>query len=275
MKMKKILSAVLAGVLCLTAMTACSSAQSLESIKKAGKITVYTNAAFMPFEYIKDGKPAGVDMDIAQAIADDIGVELEIKDVEFSSVLAAISSGKASFGASGLSVKPERQKEMDFSNPYVTTVQYIIVPEATEISVFEDLAGKNIGVQDGTTGYFYVSEAINGTDDEDTKEHTKGVLEGSGATVKPYTNAMAATQDMLAGRLDAVVIDKLPAEAIVKNNTGIKCLEMIYADGSKTTEQYALAVPKGSDELLKQINKTIDRLIEEGKIDEWLVAHSE
>ena len=274
MKTKKIIAAVLSSVMCLTALTACGgSKQSLSAIKKAGTITMYTNAAFPPFES-KDGeKVVGVDADIAAEIAKDIGVKLEIKDVEFTSALTAISTGKGSFAAAGISVTAERKKSMDFSEPYVTSVQYIIVPEATEVKVFEDLKGLTIGTQTGTTGDFLVMDQVDGSED-DSGNAVKGVIQDTGATYKQYTSGMNAVQDMQAGRIDAVVIDKMPAEAMVAKNKGLKCLELVYADGTKTEEQYAIAVQKGNKELLDQINKTIDRLVKEGKIEEYIVEHS-
>lgn len=275
MKIKSILAAALAGAMCLSAFTACGSSntQSLDAIKKAGTISMYTNAAFPPFEYIGDNEVVGVDVDIATEIAKDIGVTLEIKDVEFSSALAAVSTGKGSFAAAGISVTEERKKEMDFSKSYVTSVQYIIVPEATEVTVLEDLAGKKIGVQTGTTGEFIVTDEVNGYKDDSDKD-VKGVLQDTNTTFSGYGNAMSASQDILAGRIDAVIIDKMPAESIVANSKGLKCLEVVYADGTKTSEEYAIAVKKGNTELLEQINKTIDRLISEGKIDEFIIAHS-
>lgn len=274
MKTKKIIAAVLSSVMCLTALTACGgSKQSLSAIKKAGTITMYTNAAFPPFES-KDGeKVVGVDADIAAEIAKDIGVKLEIKDVEFTSALTAISTGKGSFAAAGISVTAERKKSMDFSEPYVTSVQYIIVPEATEVKVFEDLKGLTIGTQTGTTGDFLVMDQVDGSED-DSGNAVKGVIQDTGASYKQYTSGMNAVQDMQAGRIDAVVIDKMPAEAMVAKNKGLKCLELVYADGTKTEEQYAIAVQKGNKELLDQINKTIDRLVKEGKIEEYIVEHS-
>ena len=275
MKMKKILSVALASMLCVAAFTACGSSnkQSLDSIKKAGKITMYTNAAFPPFEYRNGSEVAGVDVDIANEIAKDIGVKLEIQDVEFTSALAAVSTGKGSFAAAGISVTPERQKEMDFSDSYVTSVQYIIVPKDAEIKNFEDLAGKKMGTQTGTTGDFIVIDEVDGYKD-DSGNKVKGVLQDTGASYKGYSSAMNAVQDMQAGRLDAVIIDKMPAQSIVANNADLKCLELVYADGGKTEEQYAIAVQKGNKELLDQINKTIDRLVKEGKIDEFVVNHS-
>lgn len=277
MKLKKIIAAILGCAVCLSAFTACGgNSQSLSAIKKSGKMVMYTNAAFPPFEY-KDSAGingvSGVDVDIAKEIAKDIGVELEIQDIEFTSALAAVQNGKGAVAIAGISVKPEREKVLDFSIPYVTSVQYIIVPKDAEVSTIEDLAGKAIGVQTGTTGDYIVSDEVNGSKDDEGNAVT-GVLQDSGATVKGYTSAMNAAQDIQAGRLDAVVIDKMPAESICNNNPDLKCLELVYADGTKTNEEYAIAVQKGNKELLDQVNKTIQRLIDEGKIDEYIINHT-
>lgn len=279
MKFNKIFATVLSVVCLTTVFTACGSSnpQSLETIKKSGKIVMYTNATFPPFEY-KDSSGvngvAGVDADISQEIANDIGVKLEIKDIEFTSALAAVQNGKGAFAAAGISIKPEREKILDFSIPYVTSVQYIITKKDLNVNVLEDLKGKKIGVQTGTTGDYIISDEINGYKDDNDKAVT-GVLQNSGATVSGYTSGINAAQDIATGRLDAVVIDKMPAENIVKNNPDLKCIELVYADGTKTAEEYAIAVQKGNTELLDQINKTLKRLIDEGKIDEFIIKHSQ
>ena len=133
-----------------------------------------------------------------------------------------------------------------------------------------DLAGKKVGVQLGTTGDFMITDAVDGTEDEETGEHVKGVLEGTGAEYKAYANAIEASQDMMNGRIDAVIIDKLPEESIVKNNTGLKCVEITDAE----PESYGICVAKGNESLLKAINEVLQTLIDEGKIDSYVVAHS-
>lgn len=275
--MKKMIAAVLAAAMCAMTFAGCSNAasnQSVDAIKKAGKITMATNAEFPPFEYLKDNQPSGVDVDIANELAKDLGVELEIVDGAFDAVIPSVQSGKVSFGAAGLSITPERQEQVDFSVEYVTSVQYIILPQDSEIKTVEDLAGKRIGVQLGTTGDMLISEEINGKEDEDTGEHIKGVLEGTGAEIVQAKNAIDATQDLVNGRLDAVVIDKLPAESISAQQPTTKAIELVYADGSNAEDHYAFCVAKGNDSLLEAINNTLQRLMDEGKIDEFIVNHS-
>ena len=246
-----------------------AQSQSLDAIKEAGEIVMFTNAEFPPFEYRDDNNEiAGVDVDIANEIANDIGVELVIEDVHFHSIVTSVQSGKAAFGAAGMTITDERKENVDFSIEYVTSKQYVILPEGTTISTIEDLDGMNIGVQTGTTGDFIIGDAINGTDDAEPLIPN--------ATSNGYTSAILAAQDLLSGRLDAVVIDRLPAEniATVNADAGLTTTELLYADGSDTTEEYAICVQKGNTELLEAINATLQRLIDEGKIDEFLVNHT-
>lgn len=251
-----------------------SAGSAVEAIKERGELVMYTNAAFPPFEYLSDetSEPVGVDVDIAQAVADELGVELVVEDVDFDSIVPSIQSGKGDIGAAGMTVTPERLEQVDFSDTYATSVQYIIVPEATEVETVEDLAGMVIGVQQGTTGDMLIADEINGYENDEGEQVT-GVLQDSGAEEVQYKSALEAAQDMLNGRVDAVVIDKMPAESIVANNEGLKCLELVYADGSKTDESYGICVAKGSD-LVDVINDVIKQLQDEGKIDEFIVNHS-
>lgn len=283
--MKKVLSILIISCLAL-ALCACGgettddtatddtatkeSSQSLDAIKAAGEIVMFTNAEFPPFEYRGDNSEVtGVDVDIAKAIAEDIGVELVIEDVNFDSIVASVQSGKAAFGAAGMTVTEEREQQVDFSVKYISSKQYVILPEGVTIENIEDLNGKAIGVQSGTTGDIIITDAINGTDEDEP------IIPDS--EVKGYTSAILAAQDLISGRLDAVVIDKLPAENIAAANSdaGFTAVELMYADGSDTTEEYAICVQKDNTELLDSINATLQRLMDEGVIDEFVVKHSE
>lgn len=268
MKTKKIISVLLVVALMMSALvlTSCE--------KEEDVLTVYTNAEFPPFEYLADNKPVGVDMQIAQAIADEMGKKLVIKNVKFDTILSSISSGKGDLGIAGITVTPERAESVDFSVNYATSTQYIVMKKDAEIKTIEDLAGLKIGVQLGTTGDFIISDEISGTEDEETGEHIKGVLEGTGATVTQYNSAADAAVNMDSGKVDVVVIDMLPAEIVAGQYDNFKAIELVYADGSKTDESYAVAVKKGNKELLDTVNKVINRLIEEGKIDKWVVEHT-
>lgn len=279
MKSRKFISLLLIVALMISAfaLTSCKVKDSSENSNKdsAKKVlTVYTNAEFPPFEYLADNKPVGVDMQIAQAIADELGMELSIQNVKFDTILTSISSGKGDLGIAGITVTPERAESVDFSNNYATSTQYILYKDGASITTIEDLAGLKIGVQLGTTGDFIISDEINGVDDEETGEHTKGVLEGTGATVTQYNSAADAAVNMNTGKVDVVVIDKLPAEIVASQYNNFKTIELVYADGSKTDESYAVAVKKGNKELLEAVNKVIDRLIDDGSIDKWIIEHT-
>ncbi|MBE6642411.1 MAG: transporter substrate-binding domain-containing protein [Ruminococcaceae bacterium] len=275
--MKKIIALLFVLALSLTLLVGCGgsdeSLSKVEQIKKDGKLVIYTNAEFPPFEYIAGGKPTGVDIDICQAIADELGVKLEVKDVEFDSIVASVKSGKADLGAAGITVTTERQEEVDFTISYTTSKQYVILPESVEYKDITTLKNMKIGVQLGTTGDFVITDEINGYEGDDG-EKVQGVLEGSGASVTQYPNANVAAVQLTSGKIDAVVIDKLPAELIAKNNEGLKAYELVYEDGSNTEESYAICVAKGNEDLVEVCNKVIQKLLDEGKIDEFIIKHS-
>lgn len=275
--MKKIIALVLTLVMASALLIGCSNAadmQSLESIKNKGELVVYTNAEFPPFEYLADGKPVGVDMDIAKAIADEIGVELKIENVKFDTIISSVQSGKAAMGAAGITVTDERKESVDFSIEYTTSTQYVILPADKTFTNINDLKGLKIGVQLGTTGDFIISDEINGYEG-DNGEAVKGVLQDTGATVTAYNNANLAAEALKSGKIDAVVVDKLPAQLIAQNSDGkLAASELVYEDGSNTEESYAICVAKGNDTLLEVVNKVIKDLLDQGKIDEYIVTHS-
>lgn len=284
--MKKYLSLLLAaGLFCSAMLTGCAGTakdssdatstagdSAVAAIKAAGKVVMYTNAAFPPFEYMQGEKVVGVDADIAAEIAAELGVELEIMNVEFDTIITSIQSGKGDFGAAGMTIKPERLEAVDFSISYITSKQYIITKSDSTVAKIEDLAGMKIGVQAGTTGYYIIKDEIDGTTD-DAGAAVKGVLQDTDAKVETFDNAIDATLALTTGKLDAVIIDKLPAENLVAANTGLKTIELVYADGSNTEEEYAICVQKGSD-LVDVINTVLQRLIDEGKIGEYVITHT-
>ena len=273
--MKKIISVLLVISMMFILFTGCSSGESAKpqddsnnnqqssgEVKEDDKaLIMYTNAEFAPFEYFEGEEIVGVDVDIAKEIAKDLGKELTVKHIDFDSLVPSLVKGKADFVAAGMTINPEREDEVDFSIPYVESVQNIISTKDAELKSMEDLSGKRIGVQRGTTGDTSVTDAINKED---------GDLYGSGAEVKTYSNALEASQDLLVGRIDAVVIDKLTAEEIVKNNTD----NLMTVEFGEISEHYGIAVVNGNTELLDSINKTLQRLIDEGKIEEFISNHS-
>jgi polar amino acid transport system substrate-binding protein len=274
--MKKVISILLMISMMFALFTGCSSGenskpqddgsnnqQSSGEVKEEDdkSLVMYTNAEFAPFEYFKGEEIVGVDVDIAKEIAKDLGKELTVKHTDFDSLVPSLVTGKADFVAAGMTINPEREDEVDFSIPYVESVQNIISAKDNELKSMEDLKGKKIGVQRGTTGDTSVTDAINKED---------GDLYGSGAEVKTYSSALEASQDLLVGRIDAVVIDKLTAEEIVKNNTD----NLMTVEFGEISEHYGIAVVNGNTELLDSINKTLQRLIDEGKIEEFISNHS-
>lgn len=254
MKTNKIIAIALVVMMAAAALVGCgggSSEQSaLDRIKEAGEITMLTNAAFPPFEYLgDDGNVAGVDVEIAQAIADEIGVELKVIDMDFDGIVNAIQTGKGDLGVAGMTATDERRKSVDFSVNYVDAAQCIVVKEDSDIKTAADLAGKNVGVQMGTTGDLYVTDETE-------------------AVVYRYKTAPDAGNELATGKLDAVVVDEMPAKEIVKANSGLKVL-----DEALTEEQYAVALKKGEDELAEVVNKVITELLESGQIDAWIEEH--
>ncbi len=229
--------------------SAASADVSVASIKAAGKIRMVTNAEFEPFEYKDGNEIVGIDPDIAQAIADKLGVELEITDIAFDSCVPSVTTGKADFAAAGMTVTEDRLKNVDFTDSYFNASQAIIVPVGSEITSREDLEGKTVGVQQGTTGDIYCTNE-DGSSDITVKE------------VKRYAKGMDAVSDLIGGRLDAVVIDNYPAEKFVSKNTD----KIQKLDEALTTEEYAIAVPKGSD-LKDSINEVIKDLTDSGELD--------
>ena len=210
----------------------------------AGKLTMSTNAAFPPYEMTTDsGDFEGIDIDVAAAIAEKLGLELQVDDMDFDAALLAAQSGKSDIVMAGVTVTDERQKVMDFSDTYAEGIQSIIVPEDSDIASADDLAGKIIGTQRGTTGYIYCTDDFG----EDS--------------VVAYDDGLTAVQALNNGQVDAVVIDNAPAKEFVAANPGLKILDTAYAQ-----EDYAIGVAKGNTELLNAINGALEELQADGTL---------
>ncbi|WP_298736515.1 transporter substrate-binding domain-containing protein [uncultured Subdoligranulum sp.] len=224
-----------------------------------GKLTMSTNAAFPPYEMTADdGSFEGIDVEVAQAIADKLGLELQIDDMDFDAALLAAQTGKSDMVMAGVTVTEERQTVMDFSNTYANGIQVVIVPEDSDIASIEDMTGKMIGVQRGTTGDLYCSDTVeNGGFGEEN--------------VTPYDNGLTAVQALLNGQVDCVVIDNAPAQEFVKANPGLKILDTEYAN-----EEYAIGVAKGNTQLLDAINGALEELEADGTlqsiVDKYITA---
>ncbi len=210
----------------------------------AGKLTMSTNAAFPPYEMTADdGSFEGIDIEVAGAIADKLGLELQVDDMDFDAALLAAQNGKSDMVMAGVTVTDERQKVMDFSDTYAEGIQSIIVPEDSDIASADDLADKMIGTQRGTTGYIYCTDDFG----EDN--------------VVAYDNGLTAVQALNNGQVDAVVIDNAPAKEFVAANPGLKILDTAYAQ-----EDYAIGVAKGNTQLLDAINGALEELQADGTL---------
>lgn len=264
--MKKTSIVIVATLLIVASLALCfagcgTKGKTPAEIKEAGVLIVATNAAFEPFEYLdENGKPTGWDMDIAQAFADLLGVKLEIRNMEFDSVLGAVASGTADIGMAGISYSESRDKTVDFSNGVFNSSQMIIVKsDNTDIEDAYDLEGKVVGAQRGTVG-----DLLAQLDPEWASDGEGGYILGKPADVKGFGTAVEAVQALAQGSLDAVILDKMPAEAIVDKMSGaVKILEKSVFD-----DEYAFAVAEGNAELQAWINDAIDTLKENGKWDE-------
>ena len=230
-----------------------AEATETEEAKDAagGKLIMATNAEFPPYEYHDGDAVVGIDAEIAKAIADELGMELEIEDIAFDSIIPEIVSGKADMGLAGMTVTEDRMQSVDFSNTYAKASQKIIVTEDSEIASPDDLKGVIVGVQLGTTGDIYVSD-----------------LEADGTTVERYNKGFEAVQALSQGKIDAVVIDGEPAKTFVAETEGLKIL-----DESFTDEEYAIAVKKGNTELLEKINGALKTLKDNGTLDEIVAKY--
>ena len=220
---------------------------------EAGKLTMATNATFPPYEMTTDaGEFEGIDIETAQAIADKLGLELQIDDMDFDAALLSVQQGKADIVMAGVTVTDERKAVMDFSDSYATGIQSIIVPEGSDIASPDDLAGKKIGTQRGTTGYIYCTDDF-----------------GEDAVVA-YDSGLTAVQALNNGQVDAVVIDNAPAQEYVAANPGLKVLETSYAE-----EDYAIGMAKGSS-LEDAVNTALEELKADGTlqsiVDKYITA---
>lgn len=278
MKMKKMISLIAVAAMALS-MAACGSKDAGSDAKapannsaaeetsapeeeankaEGGTLVMATNAAFPPYEYVEGDEIVGIDAEIAQAIANDLGMTLQIDDMDFDSIIPAVQGGKADMGVAGMTNTEERRQNVDFSDSYATGVQVIIVTEDSDIASPDDLEGKLIGVQQGTTGHIYCA---------DTPE--KG---GFGEeNVMAYPNGASAVEALKTGKVDCVVIDNEPAKAFVAANEGLKILDTEFV-----TEDYAIAISKDNPELLEQVNASLAKLKEDGTlqgiIDKYIKA---
>jgi len=247
--MKKILKplALLLAAALLLSFAACGTPKYTV---KEGTLTMATNAAFPPYEFYEGGKITGIDAEIAAAIADRLGLTLVIEDMEFDAIITSVQKGKADIGMAGMTVTPEREEAVSFTDSYALGVQVIIVREDSPITsvddLFEEGANYIIGVQRNTTGDIYTTEDIEN--------------EGLG-TIDRYSKGAEAVMALLTGKVDCVVIDNEPAKAFVAENPGLKILDTEYVE-----EMYAGAMSKKNITLYEAVNRELKELIADGTV---------
>ena len=229
-------------ILGLVFLTGCS--------RNENQLILVTEAGFAPYEYYENGKVVGVDIDIANEIANYIGKELVVKDIAFDSIINELNSGKADFAAAGMSITPERLQEVDFSIEYITSNQVVIVRKDSNITMNE-IDGKKIAVQLGNVADSYA---------------TKNYKNSKIVRQKKY---LTMVEDLKAGKVDLIIMDNLPAQEIIKANEGLKLLP-----GYLFSDSYGIAVKKGNTDLLNSINTVLEKLQSEGKIEEYIINHS-
>jgi len=248
MKVSKILALALAVIMALAMFTGCANTNTDVNLET---LTMGTNAAFPPYEFVDDNNNiVGIDAEIAAAVAEKLGMKLEIKDMAFDSLITAVDQGAVDIVLAGMTVTEERKESVNFTESYATGVQVVIVTEDSDIKSIDDLNGKKIGVQSGTTGDIYCSSSP-----EDGGYGEEAVAR--------YDNGALAVTALANKQVDCVVIDNEPAKEFVKANEGLKILETEFA-----VEDYAAAIAKSNTELLEKVNTAIAKLKAEGKIDE-------
>ncbi len=244
---KKIVSLALVVAMAVTMLCACGKKEAGGMTVADGVLTMATNAYFPPYEYYQGEDIVGIDAEIAEAVAEKLGLELKIEDMEFDSIITAVQTGKVDIGLAGLTVTEDRKKSVNFSDTYATGIQVIVVPEDSAIASVDDLSGKKIGVQLSTTGDIYAS----GDYGEDA--------------VEKYNKGADAIMALKQNKVDAVIIDNEPAKSFVEANEGLKILDTEYV-----TEDYAACINKENEELLTAVNKALAELKEDGTLQNIL-----
>lgn len=256
--MKKFLAVLLAALMICISFVACSSEKKSDDTNTdtdtQETLTMATNAEFPPYEYKEGDKVVGIDAEVAQAIADKLGMKLEIVDTKFDAIIPGVQSGKYDMGMAGMTVTPEREQSVAFSDSYATGIQSIIVKQGSAIKSVDDLSEKTkIGVQLGTTGDIYAKDDFG---DEAVQEYDKGA---------------DAVQALIAGKIDCVIIDNEPAKSFVAANEGLEILKTSYAE-----EDYAICFKKDNTELQTKVNDALKELIADGTVqkivDKYITA---
>ena len=248
--MKKIIALILALALCLTLAACGAKGATLADVQKAGKLVIATSPDFPPFESLEGGEVVGIEIDIMELICDKLGVDLEIVQMDFDSVLIGIQAAKYDCAVSGITVTADRQKNMLFTDPYYNAAQVIVVQEGSAIKAKADLTDKTVSVQTGTT-------AESGCQDE-------------GIAMQAFTANADAKAALTTGKVDAWVVDNLTAIQMVEESDGLVILEE-----KMTEEPYAFAFAPGSEDLVAEINKALQALISDGTVEAIFESYGE
>ena len=248
--MKKLLALLLAVILVLSLAACTSTAKDDEPASDAAKLTMATEATFPPYEYYDGDAIVGIDVEVAQAIAEKLGMELEVTDISFDSIIPGIQTGKYDMGMAGMTVTDERKEQLSFSDSYATGVQVIIVRDGSAITSVDDLladgANTVVGTQAGTTGFLYA---------------TSDIEEAGLGTVKSFGKTTDAVEALKNGQVDCVILDNEPAKALVAANEGLHILDTEYA-----VEDYAIAIAKENTALLEKVNNALSELKADGTL---------
>lgn len=219
--------------------------------KNKNEIIMVTEAGFAPYEYYENGEIVGVDVAIAKEIAKELGKKLVVKNVDFDSIVSELKSGKSDFAAAGMSITEERKKQVDFTIEYVTSNQVVVVKKDSSLNDITQLDGKRIAVQQGTVGDSYVTDNYKNSE------------------INRQKKFLVAAEAVKNNKADCIVMDQIPAQQLVSQNPELKIL-----DGILFKDSYGMAVKKGNTELLDTMNTVLQRLIDEGKIEEYIIEYS-
>ena len=248
--LKRVLAGVLAATMALS-LAACqkdNSGSVVDKIREEGVVTMATNAEFEPFEYMDGDNIVGIDVTISEKIAEKLGAKLQITNTSFDALTMELQTGKCDFVAAGMSYDEDKLNSLDFSDPYFDASQSIIVLKGSDIKGPEDLSGKKVGVQLGTTGDTYCTDELKDVE------------------VNRMNKAVDAVTDLINGKIDAVVVDDFPAQKLVEKNSD----KVVKLDEALTVEQYCIAVPKGDEEMLEVVNSVIKEMKESGELDKLI-----
>lgn len=219
--------------------------------RNENEIIMVTEAGFAPYEYYENGEIVGVDVAIAEEIAKELGKKLVVKNIDFDSIVSELKSGKADFAAAGMSITEERKKQVDFTIEYVTSNQVVVVKKDSSLNDITQLDGKRIAVQLGTVGDSYVTENYKNSE------------------INRQKKFLVAAEAVKNNKADCIVMDQIPAQQLVSQNPELKIL-----DGILFKDSYGMAVKKGNTELLDTMNTVLQRLIDEGKVEEYIIEYS-